>query len=122
MIKFEIPGTPPSVNALYQVNRHTGEWTLKQDAVLWRMGAQAYIPKATEDYGKKKLKLLMDVHRDWWHGNGVMLKADVSNLEKLVHDTIARKMGFDDSQIWEKRARKMQSVSWEGIRIELSII
>lgn len=113
---------PPSVNALYQVDRHTHEFTLRTEAVAWRIQAQAYIPKPDKDYKKKKLEFRMLVHRDWFHGNGTMVKADVSNLEKLVHDTVARKWGFDDAWIWEKVSRKVQDTSWIGVKCEVTVI
>lgn len=64
----------------------------------------------------------MEVHRNWYFKNGSMLKLDLSNMEKFVHDTVARQLKFDDLAIWEKTSRKVQDVSWVGIRCEVSVI
>lgn len=121
-VKFEIPGEPPSVNSLYQVDRRTMEWTLKREAVNWRVLSLPYIPKATVNYAGRKLRFYMEVHRNWYFKNGSMLKLDLSNMEKFVHDTVARQLKFDDLAIWEKTSRKVQDVSWVGIRCEVSVI
>lgn len=120
--KFDIPGQPPSVNSLLQVDRRTGEWTLRKEAILWRMQAQPYIPAPKCQYDGKKLRFTMAVHRDWLCKNGSMVRADVANLEKFVHDTVARKFGFDDKWIWEKTSRKVQDTVWNGVKCEVSII
>ena len=120
MTKFDIPGQPPSINSLYQVDRRTGEWTFKREAVIWRMQALPYIPKPTHNYAGRKLRFFMEVHRNWYFKNGTMLKLDLSNLEKFVHDTVARQLKFDDLAIWEKSSRKVQNVVWEGLKIEVS--
>lgn len=122
MTKFAIPGSPPSINALYQYNRHTNEWIIRREAIEWRILAIPYIPNGVEDYSGKKLKFYMEVHRNWYFKNGNMLKLDLSNLEKFVHDTVARQLKFDDLAIWEKSSIKVQNLNWIGIRCEISEI
>lgn len=122
MIHFDIPGLPPSVNALYSVDRFTHEWILKPEAIIWRRDAHPYIPGPQPQFKGKKLQFIMRVHRDWYFKNGKMLKADVSNLEKFVHDTVAKKLGFDDLVIWKKSSEKVQDVNWIGIKIEVSVL
>lgn len=51
-----------------------------------------------------------------------MLKLDLSNLEKFVHDTVARQLKFDDLAIWEKTSRKIQNMDWVGIKCEIGVI
>lgn len=122
MIAFTLPGTPPSVNALYSYDRLTHEFVLKPEAIVWRRNVHPYIPGAKPELKGKKIKFVMAVHRDWYFKNGAMLKADVSNLEKFVHDTVAKKLGFDDLVIWEKTSRKVQDKDWLGIKIEITTL
>lgn len=120
--KFDIPGMPPSINALYQYDRQTHEWLIRREAINWRILAVPYMPRPTHDYKGCKLRFYMEVHRDWFFRNGNMLKLDLSNLEKFVHDTVARQLKFDDLAIWEKTSRKIQNMDWVGIKCEIGVI
>lgn len=122
-MKFTIPVHPPSVNALYQVNHKFRTVELKPEARFWKSNAKPHIPSRTDfaPFQGKKLRLTLTVRMDWYYKNKNLKRLDVTNMEKVIVDTIAEKLGFDDLLVWEISTRKVQDVTREGVDVELMV-
>lgn len=57
------------------------------------------------------LRIEYTAHYPWRHRNGKRRKVDVSNLMKLLHDTICARIGVDDSRVSEGSFASVDSVS-----------
>ncbi len=117
MIRISIPGWPPSVNNSHFSRRRV----LKPHARLWIDQATAI---AAALVGKQRLKpgaqVAMDIrlYGTWATKGGDMKRTDISNRIKLLEDVVAQVCNFDDKQVVDLRARKIQS---GDVRTEVDI-
>ncbi len=94
---------------------------LKPHARLWIDQATAI---AAALVGKQRLRpgawvaLDMRFYGKWTTKDGRMRRADVSNRIKLLEDVVAAVIHFDDSQVVDLRARKLES---GDVRTEVDI-
>lgn len=90
---------------------------LNDAANRWQQNVmqQGYIPRfeVTKD---AVLKLEMDFHFDW-----TKRRFDVTNLWKLVQDTIAKRLGFNDKGVREWHGRSVHDEAREQVVVTLSI-
>lgn len=95
---FWLPSLPGSVNEIYELNRPDSglpRKRLKAEWALWASSMMVYIPRFTI-----KVNSVVRVDRcyyyPWFYRNQKWRKADVANMDKLLFDTIAKKIGVDD--------------------------
>ena len=107
-IWFRIPLLPPSMNAMYSVLYKERRVVLKYEVVRFKSQAKMFIPSASFN-AKDKLKIDLVVNDNWFKPDGKIRRCDAHNLTKVLVDTVAEKMGFDDSQVWSMTVTKNQS-------------
>ena len=56
-----------------------------------------------------KLRLTVQYNHQWYFKNGSIKKKDIQNLDKLMIDAIAERLGCDDKQFWEVHLFKIQN-------------
>lgn len=84
---------------------------------------KSYIPPLPWPLPEQTLLWIsLTFHGDWLTQKGKVKKVDLSNLEKVVIDTVAEKLGFDDSIIFEKRLTKKVQSEEQKVEIELGVI
>jgi hypothetical protein len=92
-VTFTIPKLPPSMNALYEPSFRGGRFTgmkMKDGARNWQQSALEYIPRFEISEGST-LRIDMEFCYDW-----AKRRFDAANLGKIVIDSIAYRLGFND--------------------------
>lgn len=120
-ITFSIPLLPPSMNSLYNVLFSLRKVELKPDVRLFKTKAKEYVPQFQVNSGDK-VKLSMIVHCNCFYKNTNLKRFDVSNMVKVIQDLVCEKLGFDDAQVWETFARKVDSKEEEKAVVTLEIL
>lgn len=110
MVEIKIPFKTPTVNHLYG---HTmrGAFYIKPEARKLRKEIVEICEKVSlEDLGAyERLKLVVEIHEDWFCKNGSVKKKDVANREKFLIDSVFGGLGIDDKFIFEHTTIKKQS-------------
>jgi len=121
MLKFIIPTLPASMNQIYNIIYGLRKIELKPEVRLWKNDAKQYIPPWS--YPDESLFWIsLEFHGNWRVRSGKIKKVDHANMEKVVIDVVAEKLGFDDSRIFEKRmSRKVQSTD-ERVEIQIGVM
>lgn len=121
VLRFRIPSLPASMNAIYQIMFHLKQVQMKPEVRLWKTQAKMFVPpwKPINADGFLKIKLVF--HGDWFFKNGKVRKIDLPNLQKIVVDAIAEKLGFDDCMIWDVELKKVQDKS-DFVEVELGFV
>lgn len=110
-IEFKIPGVPLSYNQHFQVNYYQRQIYLTKEARTYRLLVKIACPPVTIP-PKALLALHVDIHSaKWFTKKGTVRRIDLPNLDKLLIDAIAEKMGFDDSTIWDSHFRKVEDTT-----------
>lgn len=81
---------------------------LKPEARNFKEKAKLFMPKWTPE-PSTSLSLSFSIRARWMNQNGTFRKLDIQNLEKILIDAISEKFGFDDSRIWQKFCKKIES-------------
>ena len=55
------------------------------------------------------LKVVVEIHENWFCKNGSVKRVDVSNREKFLIDSVFNALGIDDKFIFEHTMKKVQS-------------
>lgn len=98
-ITFTLPFVPPSVNSLYNVNFKEPDpsrrITLKDECRRWANEASVYVPrfKIAEE---SIVRIDWTVYYPFLTKRKTWAKRDTSNMLKLLHDVIAKKIAIDD--------------------------
>ena len=107
---------PPSLNAMWASTEHrdTGASirVLTTKAKAWRAKAALelkllYGGHSLAHTGPLTLELVF--HGRFFHANGEMRKVDLSNRIKLLEDTVAAALHYDDTRHWRLVLSKAQS-------------
>jgi len=125
---FTLPSLPPSINALYLIDR-TGRRRhasgkarvvyMADGPRKWKSDMQMLIPRfeIAED---SLLSIGYVAFYPLFHHNGRRRKVDPSNLMKLLHDTICTRIGVDDSRVIkgsfearDSQEEKLEVTLWE---------
>lgn len=117
MIKIVIDKKTPSVNHMY--GRRGYRTYLKPEGKALREYIINLINKQNIEITKyigKKLKLEVKIYKNWYTKKETIARADVSNLEKFLVDSIFMALGLDDKQIFKHTMIKKQS------KLEKSVI
>ena len=98
-VRFTLPELPGSVNSIYgpetTIYSPTPEWTIKAPWRLWRSNMGVHIPRFTVA-PRSIIRVDRSYFYWWWYLNGEFKVADVTNLDKLLYDTIAKKIRVND--------------------------
>lgn len=103
-VTFTLPLCPPSVNSLYSINYKAANpadrVSLKPECRRWKSDAKMYIPrfKIAED---SVLRVDRVYYYAWFTKSKTWAKRDAFNMDKLLFDMIAEKIGVDDRRFKE---------------------
>lgn len=103
-VTFTLPLCPPSVNSLYSINYKAANpadrVSLKPECRRWKSDAKMYIPrfKIADD---SVLRVDRVYYYPWFTKSKTWAKRDAFNMDKLLFDMIAEKIGVDDRRFKE---------------------
>lgn len=107
MWMIEIPCLPPTSNHAWgQSGKRrfkSREYTAFETVVAFCKG-KGELPPA-----EIPLKVQIDIYNNWIGKEGQILKKDLDNKIKCCIDPIFRKLGIDDSHVFDIKARKIHS-------------
>jgi len=97
-VRFVLPSLPGSVNEIYELNRPDSglpRRRLKAEWAIWATRMMTHIlPFSIQPMS------IVRVDRwyfyPWFYKNGKWRVADVANMDKLLFDTLAKKLGIND--------------------------
>lgn len=96
-ISFTLPSLPMSHNSLYQIIYSQRRVELKEEARRWKSSSKAYVPRFQLRQPTSSIEIVCAFHYPFDYANGRPRRFDASNLLKLTIDTVAEKIGYDDS-------------------------
>ena len=106
---FKIPHLPPSLNQIYQIIYAHRIVQLSTEARAFKNAAKTFMPAMKFPEGAM-FEVKVEVHKDWYlKGDRSKLKRqDLSNLEKLLFDTLFEHLGRDDKALIAYHLSKVQ--------------
>ena len=110
MIKITIPFRTPSINHLYF--NWNNRRILTKEARDLREQIRGIVIKSLPFVCpnlNNGLKIVVEIHENWYTKKGIVKKKDISNREKFLVDSIFKALGIDDKFIFEHIMRKVQS-------------
>ena len=116
------------MNAIYDIipnySRRKVDVKLKEDVRQWKYQAKGYIPPwlGQTEHGERFMYIVMAFQGNWLTKVGKPRVIDLSNLEKVVIDTIAEKLGFNDCMIYKKLTTKVQNIEQFGVNVEVGFL
>ena len=125
VLEVTIPILPPSVNKVYvpvtvrqRGHKAYNSIRMGRDATDWIQQATLFLPPVR--LSDTLYRMVLEYHTDWYLKDGVTLKnKDVRNYEKLVTDTIFRRYGLNDKNVWESTVLKVQNQEKEKVVVRL---
>lgn len=96
--RFTIPTLPPSANALHDIIYRERRVVLKPSVIKWKSDAKLFIPRITIA-ADSLVEIQTTFYYRHYYANGSLRRFDTQNLLKCLIDTIANKIGFDDSRV-----------------------
>jgi hypothetical protein len=120
-LKFIIPFKTPTYNHLYW---HRGNMKImKKEARILREKIISDIQIQCDDqeyclsdWENQKLKVIVNIHENWFTKKGDIKRTDISNREKFVIDSLFEALGLDDKCVWSHTMNKIQKVNPEEIK------
>lgn len=106
MLEFRIPALPPSINQVYKVAYHQRRVYKSKEATDFEYLCQLTAPKTFPL--AKKIKCEIEFHGIWHYKNGNIRRKDIQNLDKVLVDSLFKKMQIDDSCIFEHHLYKIE--------------
>lgn len=97
-ISFVLPSLPISANRAHNIDFRRRRVYLSDAARRWKSDMQLLIPRF-KIADTSMLQVDYVAYYPFFHANGRMRKVDTSNLQELLHNTIALRIGIDDSFI-----------------------
>jgi len=108
MYKFRVPLLPISVNSMYKYNFGNKTKYLSEEARHFKFALKLACPPMSFSTPNPRLFVMIEYHSPTWIcKNGNVRKKDGMNMDKLVFDSVAEKIGIDDSRIFK----------WSGIKV-----
>lgn len=107
MIEITIPFKTPSVNHLYFNFR--GHKILTREARELRKEIIELIKINATELKDVKLWVEVAIHENWLYNSGKVKRADISNREKFLIDSVFEGLGLDDRYIYHHTMIKVQS-------------
>lgn len=120
-VTFTIQGLPPSYNKHFKINYNFREVYLSDETKTFKTKVKFLIPQITITE-MDKLRVTIMYNHDWHYKNGKIRKKDIQNLDKLLIDAIAERLGFDDSQFFEVHLFKIQNDKESFTVVNLEIL
>ncbi len=116
MIKIIIPFKTPSINHLHGHNKF-GAFYLKPEAKELRKEIKKIVDATHQIISQKEvpLKIVVEIHENWYTQKGTVKKIDVANREKFLIDSVFEALGMDDKFIFEHIMKKVQSKNEKAI-------
>ena len=118
-MKITIPFKTPTINHLYY---HRGNIKiLKTEARELQKKINDIVQGFSINHGVnlfspgQPLKVVVEIYEDWYFKNGEVKKADVSNREKFLIDSVFKALQIDDKYIFENTFKKVQSQEEKAI-------
>lgn len=123
MIIIHLPFKTPTINLLYW---HKGNIKImKTEAKKLREEIKEIIQKDTcglYDLQDAKLRVLVEIHENWYTKKGEVKRKDVANREKFLIDSVFGSLGIDDKFIFEHNIVKIQDKYNEFAIIKIEAI
>lgn len=98
-VTFTLPSLPGSVNEIYAPGYSIGssqpQWRLKSEWALWATKIKPHI-LLFKIAANSIVRIDRCYYYRFFYGNGHWRKADTANMDKLLFDTIAAKIGVND--------------------------
>lgn len=118
-----IPFKTPTINHLYG-QRGFRKFLTKEakDLRLEILGIIANLGLNVDYLASNKLKIVTEIHENWYTLDGEILRKDVGNREKFLIDSIFEALGLDDKIIWEHTIKKVQNDDEEKAVITFEVI
>ncbi len=116
MIKIVIPFRTPTVNHLFW---HKGNIKImKTEAKELREKIRKIVIKSLPFVCPNLndgLKVVVEIHEDWYTKKGTVKRKDISNREKFLTDSVFKALGIDDKFIFEHTMKKVQSKNEKAV-------
>ncbi len=114
-LKIWIPLLPPGINESYGVVNRRGKADMykTEKALIWQQGAALIIGAEAGRQGWVDDSRYYEIKITLQNSNH-----DEDASVKIVQDTVAEKLGFNDKRIMEQSSRKIQAEE-KGVWIEL---
>ena len=115
MIKVKIPFKTPTINHLYF--NWNNRRILTKEAREMKEDIKKIINSSNFSLFQEEtpLKVIVDVHENWFTQKGKVARKDISNREKFIVDSVFDALGIDDKFIFEHTMRKVQSKKEKAI-------
>lgn len=97
-VTFQLPSLPGSVNEIFELNRPDSGLPRRRLKVEWAIWATKMMPHILPFRIEPMSIVRVDrwYHYPWFYKNGKWRVADVANMDKLLFDTLAKKLGIND--------------------------
>lgn len=95
---FELPSLPGSVNEIWEFNRADSGLPRRRLKAEWAIWATKMMPHILAFSIQPMSIVRVDrwYHYPWFYKNSKWRVADVANMDKLLFDTLAKKLGIND--------------------------
>ena len=115
MIKVKIPFKTPTINHLYF--NWNNRRILTKEAREMKEDIKKIINSSNFSLFQEEtpLKVIVDIHENWFTQKGKVARKDISNREKFIVDSVFDALGIDDKFIFEHTMRKVQSKKEKAI-------
>ena len=118
-LRFEVPGTPPSVNHMYAPRERMGAWYKTSDTSSYQSIAGLCVRLAMKKPWKEWLKTYTGqlICNYWFH---LDVDMDCSNAFKAIEDAIAHELRVNDSRFLPRAMGKTTGNKKPYILVEIS--
>ena len=109
-MEIKIPFKTPSINHLHGHNKF-GAFYLKPEAKKLREEIKEIVMKSLPFVCPNLnagLKVIVEIHENWFSKKGQALRKDVANREKFLIDAVFDALDIDDKFIFEHNLSKVQ--------------
>jgi hypothetical protein len=98
VVTFVLPSLPGSVNEIFEINRPDSGLPRRRLKAEWALWATRMMPHILSFSIQPMSIVRIDrwYHYPWFYKNGKWRVADVANMDKLLFDTLAKKLGIND--------------------------
>jgi Holliday junction resolvase RusA-like endonuclease len=96
-ITFTLPSCPPSVNSLYRIFYAERTVRKKPEVIDWQTRAKLCIRRLPEPEAPSSIIRVDRIYYyPWFSSEGRWLQRDTANMDKMLFDVIADKLGFQN--------------------------
>ena len=123
-IEIKLPFKTPTINHLYGQRGFRKFLTKIATELREKIYAIVYDFMKERDLSElmsTPLKVVIEVHEDWYTKKQIVRRIDIANREKFLVDSVFNALGIDDKFIFEHTMRKIQDTEEFSI-IEIEAI